>query len=128
MKTKIDLVTNSSSTGHILGRIKKSDEPFKINIEIDISKMGEVIDKVEDLYKIDYFRYCLEDEIIPLDKMDTWEKEKYLECKRIIEEGGCVYYFQVSNESDDPISQMIYDRGIKKEELNDKNFVIIMGD
>ena len=106
MKIRSGFVSNSSSSSFVVA-IKPGEAKVKLTFEIDLESLGEGFKTVE-AYKKDIeenYGVNLDDP----DSCEKWELEKFEKGKVAIEAGKVVVDGSVSNEADEPISQLLYD-------------------
>jgi len=111
MKTRNGFVSNSSSSSFIVGFLK-GNKP-KLVVELDLTKMYgvEYLRTVEDVrkYLADGGYGETLDEILK----DKYTAKKYKKMVEAIESGQTLLVGCVSNESDNSVEQLIYDRGLR---------------
>jgi hypothetical protein len=103
MKIRLNFVSNSSTSSFIVAVPKNSKADLKVAISVDLSRYAEeILSSKEDLDKYTKGNYTKYSE-------DFSDYNKFLD---LIKSGKSIYIGSFSNESDDPISQLLCDLGI----------------
>lgn len=110
MKSKADFVTNSSSTSFIIAS-KDSEEKLKMNYVLKVNLIEALTPTIVRTF------HDLNEHI---DKSE----DSYDRVKKIIEEGGIVYLFEVENYGN-PVGSHIYYEGIDMDNFEDKSLIHI---
>jgi hypothetical protein len=103
VKTKLDFVTNSSSTNFIVAdyRMREGEVPIDISIKVNLMDHETEVFTTEEQVK----EYFCDEEV----------EKPYLE---VIRKGGKVRIFTVSHAAD-PVEEFIQDRGITQKDMPD---------
>lgn len=116
MKIRNGFVSNSSSSSFIVA-VSKNQSKIKVSFEVDLSQMANYtiknLDRLHEYMKEEYNG-----------SIEDFGREKYTKCLKALDEGKEILFGYFSNESDNPISQLLCDIGIPKSAENN-NFIII---
>lgn len=106
MKVRLGFVSNSSSSSFIVAVDKGKGGKFRISLDVDLENLADrKISSLEDLDKY-VLEYGLDVE---------WIKETYEEIKLEIEKGRDVLIGSFASDNDNPIEQLLCEKGIPKD-------------
>jgi hypothetical protein len=111
MKIRNGFISNSSSSSFILSSNKSINPKVIINLNNYITE----IKNEEELYRAFVYGY----------ELSEWNKKlfkKYKICQKLLQTGKIVYLGVVSDDSDDPISEML-SRGFLKSKTNEYEII-----
>lgn len=122
MKTKLDFVTNSSSTSFMIGE-KPSSYINRKNIEIEI----KIKVNLRDLISYTYENLKSFEKEYGYLKETKWGEEKWEKAEKVFSEGGVVHIVEASDHSDNAVERFLCNEGLTKVELPD-NIIVIQGE
>ena len=118
MKIRNGFVSNSSSSSFIVSCKDKKSAKIKVELEVDLyhhakSKITTLSEL--DKYYIKQYGWDKKNTIEAIfEDEDGYFKEDYIKAKKAIKRGEIVLFCSFSNESDEPVSQLLCDMGIEK--------------